>query len=122
MNRELRRLGKLVNGYVLLLSPENSENLKKNHKKYLVEINNLSKIINDYLENIADLFQDWCDFSVEVFSYETSNVFSRMVRFLSMVIVNHYLNKYSYQMSVCGILQNNLSIINQRLIQYEIFD
>lgn len=122
MNRELRRMCKLVNRYVLLLSPENSENLKKNNKKYIVEINNLSKIINDYLENIADLFQDWCDISVEVFSHETSNVFSRMKRFLSMVIVNHYLNKYSYQMSVCGILQNNLSIINQRLIQYEIFD
>lgn len=122
MNRQLRKKCKLVNMYIVLLSPENTDNLKKNHEEYLSDVDKLSKIIDDYLKDIADLFQNWCDISVEVFSLKTSNVFLRMNRYLIMLIVNHYLNKYSYEMSVCGILQDNLSIIHQRLIQYEIFD
>lgn len=121
MNRKLRKMCKLVNMDIVLLSPDNAENLKKNHEEYLDDLDKLTKLINDYLEDTANLFQTWCNVSVEVFSYETSNVFSRMIRFLSMVIVNHYLNKYSYEMSVCGILQNNLSLVRQRLIQYDIF-
>ena len=122
MNKELRKKCKLVNMYIVLLSPENTDNLKKNHEEYLSDVDKLSKIIDNYLKDIADLFQNWCDISVEVFSLKTSNVFLRMNRYLIMLIVNHYLNKYSYEMSVCGILQDNLSIIHQRLIQYEIFD
>lgn len=122
MNKELRKMCKLVNMYIVLLSLENADNLKKNHEEYLSDVDKLSKIIDDYLKDIADLFQNWCDISVEVFSLKTSNVFLRMNRYLIMLIVNHYLNKYSYEMSVCGILQDNLSIIHQRLIQYEIFD
>lgn len=121
MNRELRRMCKLVNMYIVLLSPDNAEDLKKNHKEYLADLDMLAKLINAYLEDTTNLFQSWCNVSVEVFLYETSNMFSRMIRFLQMVIVNHYLNKYSYEMSVCGILQNNLSLVRQRLIQYDIF-
>lgn len=122
MNKELRKMCKSVNMYIVLLSQDNADNLKKNHEEYLSDVDKLSKIIDDYLKDIADLFQNWCDISVEVFSLKTSNVFLRMNRYLIMLIVNHYLNKYSYEMSVCGILQDNLSIIHQRLIQYEIFD
>ncbi len=121
MNRELRKMCKSVNMYIVLLSPDNAEDLKKNHKEYLADLDVLTKLINAYLEDTTNLFQTWCNVSVEVFLYETSNMFSRMIRFLQMVIVNHYLNKYSYEMSVCGILQNNLSCVRQRLIQYDIF-
>lgn len=121
MNRELRKMCKSVNMYIVLLSPDNAEDLKKNHKEYLADLDVLTKLINAYLEDTTNLFQSWCNVSVEVFLYETSNMFSRMIRFLQMVIVNHYLNKYSYEMSVCGILQNNLSCVRQRLIQYDIF-
>lgn len=121
MNRELRKMCNAVNEYVVLLQ-QPTPDVKQNPTQYLSDIENLNGIISSYLGKTVDVFQVWCDESVRVFSQESTNVFLRIKRYFSMKIINHYLNKYSFEMSVCGYLQNNLSFIEQRLIQYEILN
>ena len=120
MNRELRKFRKTVNEYVLLLK-EHPEDARTNCKHYLSDISTLQNIIEQYINNTADTFQIWCDKSVEVFTYEADNIFARVKKKVNMLIVNHYLNKLSYELSICGIFMTNLQIINTRLVQYDVF-
>lgn len=121
MNRELRKMCNAVNEYVVLLQ-QPTPDVKQNPTQYLSDIANLNNVIDTYLSKTSDLFQVWCDESVRVFFQESTNVFLRIKRYFSMMIVNHYLKKYIYEMSVCRILKNNLSFIEPRLIQYEILN
>ncbi len=122
MNRELRKMCNAVNRQIVLLSPEYSEDLKQNHEKYLADVEELNDAISDYLKKTTDLFQIWCDASVQVFSQQSTNIFLRMKIYFRMFIVNHNLKKYSYEMHVYKTLQKNISHIQRRLIQYDIFD
>ena len=115
---KLRKMKKAVNKYVLIIC-NHPDDAKANCKKYIADVKNLQLIINSYIDQTADLYQIWCDKSVKVFSLAENNFFIRFIRSFKMLIVNHYLNKFSYKLCVAGILERNLNILKQRLEQYE---
>lgn len=121
MNKDLRKIRNAVNNYVVLLA-EHPEKVREHYKDYILDVEKLSESVENYINSTADLFQDWCQASVEVFEYEDNNFFKQIYKKINMMIVNHYLNKFSYELSVCGIFQDNLDIISKRLANYEIFN
>ncbi len=121
MNKELRKIRNAVNNYVVLLA-ENPETVREHYQDYISDVERLSESVENYINATADLFKIWCNNSVEVFEYEDNNLFQQIYKKINMSIVNHYLNRYSYELSVCIIFQDNLSIISKRLTSYEIFN
>lgn len=121
MNRELRKIRNAVNNYVVLLA-EHPEEVRKHYQDYISDVEKLSETVENYINTTSDLFQEWCEASVEVFEYEDNNFFQKIYKKINMFIVNHYLNRFSYELSVCGIFQDNLDIISKRLANYEIFN
>lgn len=121
MNKELRKIRNAVNNYVVLLA-EHPEEVREHYKDYISDVERLSESVENYINSTSDLFQTWCESSVEVFGYEESNFFQQIYKKINMEIVNHYLNRYSYELSVCGIFQDTLNIISKRLVNYEIFN
>lgn len=120
MNKKLRKIKNAVNNYVILLV-HYPEIAKENCKEFLLESKILKAMLNDYLDETTDLFQTWCDESVKVFEYDDSNIFKQIKKLINLKIVNHHLNKLSYELSVIEILEENLKIIIERLTQYKYF-
>lgn len=121
MNRELREIRNAVNNYVVLLA-EHPEEVREHYKDYILDVKKLSESVENYINNTSDLFQEWCETSVEVFAFTENNFFQLIYKKINMFIVNHYLNRFSYELSVCGIFQDNLKVISKRLANYEIFN
>ena len=96
------------NNEVELLTPEEA---KKNCKSYLEDVERLQEIVNIYIEKTTELFQISCNTCVEVWTLPSNTIFARIKRSIEMKIVNHYLNRYSCELSSAGILQKNLGII-----------
>ncbi len=119
MNKELRKMRDEVNKYVVLFA-EHPEKVKDNFKDIVLDVNSLRDMLSSYLDKTCKIFQVWCDTSVEIFNSNDNNIFLRLKKAISMVVVNHYLNKLSYEMSVVGILEENLNVLSKRLEQISV--
>ena len=115
---ELRKMIKAVNKYVVLIY-NNPEKVRKNCNIYLNDVELLQNMIDSYIDEMCELFQNSCNISVTVWSSSSNNIFCRIKRFISIEVINHHLNKYSYNLAAAGILKRNLEIINTRLIQIQ---
>ena len=117
---ELRKLEKAVNKYEEMLL-KNQEEAKRNKEIYINDVKMLVDFIEEYIEDISNKLQIWCDVSVSVFDQSTNNIFLKTKRAIDMKIVNHYLNKFSKMMSKAGLLQRRLEKIQKRFEQYKCF-
>lgn len=116
----LREVEKAVEEYGRLLQND-QENAKEYCKEYIDDIEILINVIEVYINETSNKFQVWCDTSVRIFESSKSNTFLKLKRSIEMKIINHYLNKGSYQLSKAGILQSKLEKIEERFIQYKYF-
>lgn len=115
--RELRKMTKKVNKYLVLIY-YNPEKAKSNCSIYFNDVQLLRKEVNSYIDKTANSFKKACDISVKVWDISTSNIFSKVVRSIAMIIVNNYLSRYSYELFAAGILQRNLEPIIERFEQF----
>ena len=116
--REIRKLEKAVKQYERLLI-EDPNDAKENKEIYINDLKLVMDYMEDYIDDMSEKYQIWCDTSVDVFEAPTNNIFLRIKRAVDMYIVNYYLNKFSKMMSNAGILQTKLEKIKERFIQYQ---
>ena len=100
---------------------KNQEEAQQNKEIYINDVKMLVDFIEEYIEDISNKFQIWCDVSVSVFEQSTNNIFLKTKRAIDMEIVNHYLNKCSKMMLEAGNLKERLKKIQKRFEQYQCF-
>lgn len=118
--RELQKIKKAVNNYVKLIATD-QQNARKYCKEYLQDVDILQTTIEAYIDKTSEIFKDWCNASVNIFELPENNILQKIKKMINLKIVNHYLNKFSYELSVSGILQKDLITIQERLTQYQYF-
>ena len=72
--RELRKIKKVIREYHRLLSYD-QQNAKDNKEKYISDIEMLKTFIETYIKTTADVFEQWCNVSVEVFESSNNTIF-----------------------------------------------
>lgn len=115
--RELRKIQKAIIQYERLLAYDQQE-AKEKCDFYMSDIEEINSYIESYLDTTLEIFKVWCDANVSIFEEEERNIFQKIKRKINMMIVNHYLNKLSFEMSKAGVLQKRLGDIKLRFIQY----
>ena len=115
---EIRTLKKTVKLYIELLEND-PEEAKADKDNYYADVKKLIDIADSMMEDTTEIFQFWCDVSVAVFMYPENNVFQIIKQRLSMMVVNHYLSKYSREMHEIGKLQTSLDFIEKRFKQFK---
>ena len=118
--RELRKIKKAVNCYLKLIATD-QQNARRYCKEYLQDVDILQTTIEAYIDQTSKIFKDWCKASVNVFDLPENNILQKIKKMINLKIVNHYLNKFSYELSASGLLQKKLTIIKERLTQYQYF-
>ena len=118
--REIRKLEKAVKEYETLLI-EDPIDAKENKEIYINDLKLVMDYMEDYIDDMSEKYQIWCDTSVDVFEAPTNNIFLRIKREVDMYIVNYYLDKFSKMMSTVGELQTRLKKVQERFIQYQYF-
>ena len=118
--REIRKLEKAVREYETLLI-EDPVDAKENKEIYIDDLKLVMDFMENYIDDMSEKFQMWCDTSVEVFEAPTNNIFLRIKRAVDMYIVNFYLNKFSEMMFIVGNLKTRLEKVQKRFEQYQYF-
>lgn len=118
--REIRKLEKAVKEYEILLI-EDPVDAKENKQIYMDDLEGIMEYLENYLNDLSEKYQIWCDTSVSVWEQSTNNIFLRTKRKVDMYIVNYYLDKFSKIMSQVGQLQLRFKKIQERFVQYQYF-
>lgn len=115
---ELRKIEKAVKKYEKTLN-DNEKIIKENLKVCTNDLELIMAVLEAYIDSTLEIFQKWCDISVDVFSRTEDNIFLKLKRGIEMKIVNHYLNKLSYEISMAYTYQRRLEQIQMRVAQFQ---
>lgn len=117
MNK-MRKIEEIVENYkrTILYDPQV---LKKYLEEHIYNVTELKEVTNDYLKCMICDFGEWCNVSVAVFDKNGNNIFQKVKRKIDMLIVNHYLNKISKDISKLNLMIINIGEIETRLMQFK---
>ena len=118
MERNLRTVKKAVKDYSNLLNND-KENAVKYCDDYIKDVNVLMEFLETFMDESSGVFKRWCDISVSVFGWSEDNFLDRIYKSVNMMIINHYLNKLSFDLSVAGKFKTQLENIKIRLEQFK---
>lgn len=118
MTKELRTIKKAVKDYSNLLNND-KENAVKYCDDYIKDVNILIEFLEVFIDETADVFKHWCNISVAVFEWPEDNIFKSVYKSLNMMVANHYLNKFSFDLSSAGKFKTQLEKVKIRLEQFK---
>lgn len=117
---KLRRFEKDVIKYWYLLYGQHQDRPKIDSDACIMDVDQLLSDISLYMDTETIKLIDWCEYNVKNFAVYHSFI-TRPIFFFWQKIIDHHLNKYSYNLSKAGMLQERVEAFRDRLHQIKAF-
>ena len=116
----IRKIERTINKYEWLIVYD-IDVARKNCEAMLENIETIEELIDIYIKITKQVFLMWCDTSVDVTEeyYTPENIFTTLKMAINLIIVNHYLDKYSRDLTKISRLERRTKKIKGRLVQFK---